>query len=85
MLKSKTTILLAVGVLIAIAIGLRFINNDENNADDSIKFIPEDAAIVLETKNFVSLIQDINKNNQFKLEFEEFALWKDFFNETKSL
>jgi len=85
MFKNKTTILITVGVLIAIAVGLQFIKNQENIAPDIIRVVPEDAAIVVETENFVSLLKSFNKNNQFKFEFADVNEWQGFFSATEEL
>ncbi|MDF1546962.1 MAG: hypothetical protein P1P88_04020 [Bacteroidales bacterium] len=79
MLRNKVTILITVAVLIAIAIGLQFLKDGGSGLPDSLKAIPDDAAIVLESKNFVNLLNNINNNNQFKLEFSEVKEFSDFF------
>ncbi len=60
MLKSKSTILVAVGVLLSIAIGLQFIKKQEREITNTIKAIPNDAAIIMETDNVPVLLQKLN-------------------------
>jgi hypothetical protein len=79
MFKNKTTILVTVGVLIAIVIGLQFIKNQESSAPEIARVVPEDAALVIETTNFVSLLKSFNNKNQFKFEFAELEEWDGLF------
>lgn len=80
MLKTKSAILIVVGVLLSIAIGLQFIKKQEREITNAIKAIPSDAAIILETNNFPLLIQKLNNSNVFKNEFSSVAQWSKFFN-----
>ncbi|MEN8122474.1 MAG: hypothetical protein ABFS35_19175 [Bacteroidota bacterium] len=79
MLKSKSAILIAVGVLLSIAIGLQFIKKQEKEIANTIKAIPSDAALILETDDFPLLIQKLNNSNVFKNEFSSVAQWGNFF------
>jgi hypothetical protein len=79
MFKNKISILVAVGVLIAIVIGLQFIKDQESGAPEIIRVIPEDAAVVIETENFVSLLKSFNNKNQFKFEFADVKEWNALF------
>lgn len=85
MFKNKTTILLTLGILIAIAVGLQFVNDKEREAPDMIRAVPKDAAIVVESENLITLLRKFNRQNQFKLEFSDFELWEDFFVESENL
>ena len=58
-------------MLLAIAIGLQFIKSSGSNIQETMRVVPEDAALVLETENIVSLLENINENNQFKEEFAD--------------
>jgi len=80
MLKSKSAILIAVGVLLSIAIGLQFIKKQEKEVPKTINAIPVDAAVILQTNNLPSLIQKLNNSNVFKDEFSSVSEWKAFFN-----
>ena len=81
MFKNRVTILITVGVLVAIAIGLQFIDKQSIGLPHAMKAIPEDAAIVIETDNFGPLLKSFNENNLFKREFSDIQLWKSFFKE----
>lgn len=83
MLKNKATIFVTVGVLLAIAIGLQFIKSSGTGIQETMRVIPEDAAIVIETENLVSLLENINQNNQFKDEFADIEHINDVFSETE--
>ena len=84
MLKSKVSIFVLVGVLLAIAIGLQFINRQENDNPEGIKAIPLDASIILETSNLPELIKKAN-NNKFTDEFSSITAWENFFNQLEFL
>jgi hypothetical protein len=85
MFRNKVTILITVGVLIAIAIGLQFINHQTKSVSEAIKGIPADAAIIIETENIGSMLKSFNESNLFRREFSDVASWKNFFNETEFL
>ena len=85
MLKSKLTILIAVGVLLSIAIGLQFIKKQEKEIANSIKAIPNDAGLILETNDLPLLIQKLNSSNVFKNEFSSVAQWESFFHNIEFL
>ena len=85
MFKNRTTILITVGVLIAIVIGLQFINNQEEGGPGITRVIPEDAAMVIETRKFVSLLRSFNNKNQFKFEFSGINEWDGLFESTELL
>lgn len=85
MLKSKSAILIAVGVLLFIAIGLQFLNKQEHKITNAIKAIPDDAAIIIQTNNFAALIQKLNGANVFKKEFSTVIKWEKFFGKLESL
>ena len=81
MFKNKVTILITVGVLVAIAIGLQFINRQGRSLPEAIKAIPTDAAVVIETDNIRSLIKAFDETNLFKREFSDIQNWRPFFKE----
>ncbi len=81
MFKNRVTILITVGVLVAIAIGLQFIDKQGKSLPQAIKAIPEDAAIVIETDNLSSLLKAFNEGNLFKREFSDIQPWRAFFKE----
>jgi len=85
MLKSKTSIFITVGILLAIAIGLQFINNQEKVETTGIKAVPLDAAVILETNDFPALIKKVSKNNKFTEEFSSIPEWEDFFKQIEFL
>ncbi len=85
MLKSKTSIFITVGVLLAIAIGLQFINNQEKEVPNGIKAIPLDAALIFESNNFPELINKLNKSNKFTQEFSTIKEWESFFKQLEFL
>ena len=80
MLKSKSAILIAVGVLLSIAIGLQFIKTQEQETLKTIKVIPVDAAVILQTKDLPALMHKLNNSNVFKDEFSSIIKWEEFFN-----
>jgi len=85
MLKSKSAILITVGVLLSIAIGIQLIKKQEREITNSVKAIPGDAAIILETGNLPLLIQKLNNSNVFKNEFSSIVKWEKFFNRIEFL
>ncbi len=85
MFKSKTSIFITVGILLAIAIGLQFINNQEKTTPAGIKAVPLDAALIFESNNFPDLINKLNKSNKFTLEFSNIEEWTSFFKQLEFL
>ncbi len=79
MLKSKSAILIAVGVLLSIATGLQFIKKQEQEIPKTIKVIPADAAVIIQTKDLPLLMQKLN-TSVFKNKFLSVTNWEDFFN-----
>jgi hypothetical protein len=82
MFKNPASILITVGILVAIAITLFFIDNQEKEVPSTIKAVPEDAVIVIETSNYYSLIRNFNTNNQFRQEFSQLEQLQGFFGES---
>lgn len=78
MFKNTLTILITVGVLIAIVIALQFVKTQEKGVSEAIKAIPEDAAILIETNHFFSLLKNFNSENKFKQEFSDIEQLKKF-------
>ncbi len=82
MLKNPLTIIITIVVIAAIVIGLQFINGQEKGAPEAIRAIPEDAALVIETSNFYTLLNNFNKGNLFRQEFSELPELTNFFSES---
>ncbi|OQY01419.1 MAG: hypothetical protein B6I20_07695 [Bacteroidetes bacterium 4572_117] len=85
MLKSKAAIFIFLGVLISIAIGLQFIDKQERIIANSIKAVPLDAAVIIETNSFPSLIQKLNSSNVFKNEFSSIPEFSGIFDNIEFL
>lgn len=85
MFKSKTSIFITVGILLAIAIGLQFINHQEKTVPEGIKAVPVDAALIFESNHFPDLIHKFNKSNKFTQEFSNIDEWTIFFKQLEFL
>ncbi len=83
MFRNRFTVLLTVTVLFAIAVGLHFIGGEKRNKIKNITIMPEDVAIVIQTKNFSTLLDNFNKKNQFNYIFSDVSEWREFFQLTK--
>ncbi|MBN1252144.1 MAG: hypothetical protein JXR51_06450 [Bacteroidales bacterium] len=79
MLKNRTTIFITIGILILIAIGMQFIGKKEKTINQTIKAIPEDAAIILESNNLYELIDKFNSKNLIKKEFSDISVMNGLF------
>jgi len=85
MLKNKVSIFILLGVLIAIAIGIQFIDKDKKTVNKIIKAVPKDAAIIIEVNNFSELIYKFSRQNLIKKEFESLVSFKSFFDKINYL
>ncbi len=79
MFKSRLIVIIVVASLFAIAIGLHFFGGEKRDEPKNITLMPEDVALVIETKNFTSLLDNFNTKNQFKRVFSSIHEWSDFF------
>ncbi len=79
MFKNRITVILIVAVLFAIAIGLHFFGGEKRDKVNNITIVPEDVALVIETKNFASILDKFNSKNQFQNAFSNIREWSDFF------
>ncbi len=82
MFKNKFAIIITVLILFSIGIGLHFIGGEKNNRNNDMTIMPEDAALVIETKNFTSLLNQFNTKNQFRYVFSGMIEWRKFFKQS---